>query len=50
VPVVDDTSIVITIEEFVGIDPEKGSEFQVFQNVPNPFYVQTRLDCYVPLW
>jgi len=48
VPVVDDTSIVITIEEFVGIDPEQGSEFQVFQNAPNPFSEHTRLDCYVP--
>ena len=49
IPVVDDTSIVISIEEFVGIDPEKGSEFQVFQNVPNPFSEQTHLKCYVPL-
>jgi len=49
VPVVDDTSIVITIEEFVGIDPEQGIEFQVFQNVPNPFSEHTRLNCYVPL-
>jgi hypothetical protein len=46
--VMDDTSIVITIQEFVGIDPKQGSEFQVFQNVPNPFAEQTRLDCYVP--
>ncbi len=48
VPVVDDTSIVITIEETLGIDPEKGSGFQVFQNVPNPFSELTRLEYYVP--
>ena len=49
VQVMDDTSIVITIEEFVGIDLEQGAEFQVFQNVPNPFSGQTHLKCHVPL-
>ena len=47
-PVVDDTSIVITIQETLGIDPEESSGFQVFQNVPNPFSDLTRLDYYVP--
>jgi hypothetical protein len=47
--VVDDTSIVITIEETVGVvDPIKESGFQVFQNVPNPFSELTRLDYYIP--
>lgn len=48
VPVVDDTSLVITIKETVGIDPMAGSDFQVFQNVPNPFSEHTRLDYYMP--
>ena len=48
VPVVDDSSIVITIQETAGINPEKGSGFQVFQNVPNPFSELTRLDYFVP--
>jgi len=47
-PVVDDTSIVITIQESLGIDPEESSGFQVFQNAPNPFVEFTRLDYYVP--
>jgi hypothetical protein len=46
--VVDDTSIVITIQETLGIDPVLGSEFRVFQNVPNPFSEVTRLDYYLP--
>jgi hypothetical protein len=48
VPVVDDTSLVITILETVGVDPKPGSDFQVFQNVPNPFSELTRLDYYMP--
>jgi hypothetical protein len=44
----DDTSIVITILETAGIDPEQGSVFQVFQNVPNPFSELTRLDYFIP--
>lgn len=47
-PVVDDTSIVITILETVGIAPNKVSEFRVSPNVPNPFSELTRLDYYVP--
>ncbi len=48
VPVVDDTSIVITIQETVGIAPEEETGFRVFQNVPNPFSELTRLDYYIP--
>jgi len=48
VPVVDDTSIVITILETVGIALDKETGFQVFQNVPNPFSELTRLDYFVP--
>jgi len=46
--VVDDTSIVITVNETAGIDPIQGTKFQVFQNVPNPFSEVTRLDYYIP--
>jgi hypothetical protein len=48
-PVVDDTSLVINILETVGIDPDQGSGFHVFQNVPNPFSELTRLDYFTPL-
>ncbi len=47
-PVVDDTSLVITILETVGIEAKQVSEFRVYQNVPNPFSTITRLDYYVP--
>lgn len=48
VQVMDDTSLVITIQETLGINPFQGSEFQVYPNVPNPFSELTRLDYYVP--
>jgi hypothetical protein len=46
--VVDDTSLVITILEAAGIDPNQGTAFRVYQNVPNPFTEVTRLDYYSP--
>ncbi len=46
--VVDDTSVHITVVEALGIDPNHNSEFQVFQNVPNPFSEVTRLTYYTP--
>ncbi len=46
--VVDDSSVVITVVEVLGIDPNHNSEFQVFQNVPNPFSEVTRLSYYTP--
>jgi len=46
--VVDDTSLMIRINETVGIAPKAGSEFRVYQNVPNPFSELTRLDYYMP--
>lgn len=49
VTVVDSTSLVITIQETAGIDPEKGTGFRVFQNVPNPFAEVTRLGFFTPL-
>lgn len=44
----DDTSLVINILEALGIDPKESSEFQVYQNVPNPFSELTRLDYFMP--
>jgi hypothetical protein len=46
--VVDDTTLRIRINETVSIAPKEGSEFQVYQNVPNPFSELTRLDYYMP--
>jgi len=46
--VVNDTSISITVVEELGIDPAQLSEFQVFQNFPNPFSEVTRLSYYIP--
>jgi hypothetical protein len=46
--VVDDSSISITIVDELGIDPGQISEFQVFQNVPNPYVERTRLAYYTP--
>ncbi|MEA3462977.1 MAG: T9SS type A sorting domain-containing protein [Bacteroidota bacterium] len=47
--VVDDTSLVLKVVEVLGTDPYKVTEFQVFQNVPNPFSDITRLACYSPV-
>jgi len=47
--VVDDTSVLITVVEALGIDPGKKSEFQAYQNVPNPFSEHTRLSYYTPI-
>ncbi|MDF1574507.1 MAG: T9SS type A sorting domain-containing protein [Bacteroidales bacterium] len=49
IPFLDDSSIVIRVVEVLGIDPDSHSEFQVFQNVPNPFSDKTRLACYTPV-
>lgn len=46
--VVDDSSIIVTVNETAGIDPNQVTEFQVFQNVPNPFSEVTRLGFYTP--
>jgi hypothetical protein len=49
VPVVNDSSVVITVVEHLGVNTKELSEFQVFQNVPNPFYEMTRLGYYSPI-
>jgi len=47
--VVDTSSIVVTVVEILGIDPNQISDFQVSQNAPNPFSDLTRLAYYTPL-
>ena len=46
--VVDDTSLVLTVVEALGVEPDPVNEFQVFQNVPNPFSFRTSLSYYTP--
>lgn len=48
IQVVDDTSLVMTVQESLGIFQEQTSGFTVYTNVPNPFSELTRLDYYVP--
>lgn len=43
VPFVDDSSIVIKVVEVLGVNPNQTSDFQIFQNAPNPFSDKTRL-------
>ncbi len=46
--VVDDSSLVVTIQNTSGIEANQMTEFMVFQNVPNPFSEVTRLEYYTP--
>jgi len=46
--VVDDTSLVVTIQNTNGIEPNQMTEFMVFQNFPNPFSEVTCLSYYTP--
>lgn len=46
--VVDDTSVVVTVQGASGLDPFAISEFQVLQNIPNPFSEVTRIGFYTP--
>jgi len=46
--IVDDTSVVVTVNETAGLDPFKINEFQVYPNAPNPFSEVTRLGYYTP--
>jgi hypothetical protein len=47
--VVDDSSLVVTIQNTSGIEPNQMTEFMVFQNFPNPFSEVTRLAYYTPI-
>lgn len=46
--VVDDSSLVVTIQNTSGIEANQMTEFMVFQNFPNPFSELTRLSFYTP--
>jgi len=46
--VVDTTSIVVTVVEVLGVNPNQATAFQVFQNAPNPFSDLTRLAYFTP--
>jgi len=46
--VVDDSSLSITVVTELGLEQREMTEFQVFQNVPNPFSEKTRLAYYTP--
>ncbi len=46
--VVDDSSLVVTIQKTLGIEPNQMTEFIVYQNVPNPFSFRTSLAYYTP--
>lgn len=45
----DDTSVVITVVESLGFEPFRHAEFQVYQNVPNPFSFRTSINFYTPV-
>lgn len=47
--VVDDSSLLVTIQETAGVEPNQMTEFIVFQNIPNPFSELTRLTYYTPV-
>ena len=46
--VVDDSSLVVSIQNTSGIEANQMTEFRVFQNVPNPFSFRTSLSYYTP--
>ena len=46
---VDNTSIVLTVNSVTGIDLHDTKQFEVFQNVPNPFSQSTRIGFYSPV-
>jgi len=48
-PFVDDSSIVVTVVEVLGVNPNQATAFQVFQNAPNPFSELTRLSYFTPV-
>jgi hypothetical protein len=48
VPVVDDTSLAITVVSEVGLERKQMTEFRLIPNVPNPFSEKTRLAFYTP--
>ena len=47
-PVVDDTTMVITVQIPAGFDPFKAEDFQVLPVAPNPFSEYTQMGFYTP--
>jgi len=46
--IVNDTSVVLTVNEPSGLDPSRTNEFHVLTNVPNPFSDVTRIGFFTP--
>lgn len=46
---IDNTSVVLTVKNVTGIDLPNTKQFEVFQNVPNPFAQSTRIGFYSPV-
>lgn len=46
---IDNTSVVLTVNDVTGTDLPDTKPFQVLQNVPNPFYQSTRIGFYTPV-
>jgi hypothetical protein len=44
----NDTSVVMTVNEAAGVDPNRYNEFQVLPNIPNPFSNVTRIGFFTP--
>jgi hypothetical protein len=44
----DDTSVVITVYDPTGIEPQQADQFQILPIVPNPFSEITRISFYTP--
>ena len=44
----DDTSVVITVYDPTGIEPQQADQFQILPIVPNPFTEITRISFYTP--
>jgi hypothetical protein len=44
----NDTSVVMTVNEAAGVDPNRYNEFQVLPNIPNPFSEVTRIGFFTP--
>ena len=47
-PITNDTSIIVTVLEASGLDPNKFHKFQVLPNIPNPFSEVTRIGFFTP--
>jgi hypothetical protein len=48
-PIIDSTSVIVTVQGTSGFNPFEVQEFRVLPNVPNPFTEITRLGYYTPI-